>query len=351
MTDVAPSAPFAGGIAVSSRVRLARNVADAPFPTRATAAERRRIWQRLRAALVSLPSLQLCVARGNEDIPEAEARLLVEQHLASREFAQRRPGGGLVLSADRRLSVMVNEEDHLRMQSLAEGLALEAAWRRMDALDRELEERLPMAFSPRWGYLTACPTNVGTGLRASVMLHLAGLAMVGEMPQVVRGIQQLGLAVRGIWGEGTDALGNMYQISNQATLGLSEEELIQELARAVGEVIQHERNARARLLADHPVILRDQVGRAAGILGHAHKITTQEALGLLSTLRLGIESGIFDPPGGVTVDDMFLRVQPAHIQAMAGRELDAAERDVVRATMLREWLSPPRRRRRKKSAE
>lgn len=340
------------GIAASSRVRLARNLRGHAFPDWAGEDENLRVWRTLEPVLRALPSMEGSVSASNEEMADLDRQILVERHLASREHARKGRGSGIVLRVDERLSVMVNEEDHLRMQSLECGLRLHEVWERMEALDREFEERIACAFSPRLGYLTACPTNVGTGLRASVMLHVPGLVLMEEMAPVVNGIQKLGLAVRGLWGEGTEAVGNMFQISNQMTLGAREEDLVGDLDRLVREVIDHERNARARLMRSRETVVRDHVGRALGILGHAYVLTSNETLSHLSALRLGIELGIVERLDRATVDALLLLTQPAHIQRAAGRPLGPRERDEARARLVRERLGePPRRRRVRKTKE
>ncbi len=334
-----------GEIAVSSRIRLARNLAGRPFPGRAGEEVCDEIWASLRPRLAALPVMHPSVAVGGEELGSLQRQILVERHLASREFAMRSRGSGIVVRTDHTLSVMVNEEDHLRLQALGRGLCLGELWERMGALDRAVEGIAPIAFSDRWGYLTACPTNVGTGLRASVMLHLAGLGILEEMGQVVRGIQKIGMAVRGLWGEGSEAVGHLYQISNQVTLGEREETLIGRLDGLVREVMEHETNARRRLLKSRETALRDHVGRAVGILANAYLLSAREAVAHLSTLRLGVDVGMLDRPERVAVDRMLLWVQPGHVQLLAGRELDSRERDEFRASLIRGWLNPPRRRR------
>ena len=332
-------------IAVSSRIRLARNLAGHAFPAWAGEEECVRIWNRLTPVLDAAPSLDHPLTAGNQEISPLERHILVERHLISHEHAGKGRGSGVVLRRDESLVIMVNEEDHLRMQALAPGLQLREAWERIDRLDSELDATLDYAFSPRLGYLTACPTNVGTALRASVMMHLAGLALLDEMRPVINGIQNLGLTVRGLWGEGTEASGNMFQVSNQMTLGESEGDIIHRLHQIVVEIIGHERNARARLMGTKEHVLRDTVGRAWGILRHAHVLTSREALDSLSALRLGIDAGILDDLPLSIVDELLLLTQPAHLQSLEKRVLSPEERDVVRARLVRERLNPPPRRR------
>jgi len=335
------AAPGGGreSVAVSSRVRLARNLAGLAFPGWAGAAERERVWNDLRPRLLGLPSLEGAMAAGNDELTERDRLILFERHLISREHAGKGRGSGIVLRPDERLAIMVNEEDHLRMQSLCPGLGLWDAWRSVDRLDSELDAQVSYAFSPRWGYLTACPTNVGTGIRASVMLHLPGLALMDDMARLVKGVSKIGLAVRGVWGEGTEAQGHLFQISNQMTLGEREEDIIRNLEQIVGEIIQHELDARARLWSTREVVLRDHVGRAAGILANAHVLSSREALDLLSALRLGIEMGILTRLERREVLELLLLTQPAHLQLSEGRSLNPFERDQARAALVRRRLA------------
>ena len=333
-TDDAPHAR----VVVSSRVRLARNLEDAAFPGWAGEEERVRIWTRLRETLEALPLLDDALCLGNEEMSDLERALLFERHLISREHARQGRGSGLALRADRQLAVMVNEEDHLRLQALSPGLDLRGAWDRVNALDDAIEAHVRYAFARDWGYLTACPTNLGTGMRASVMLHLPALALLDEMGPIGKGIRKIGLAVRGCGGEGTEAHGNLFQVSNQVTLGESEPALLDHLDQVVKELIEHEEDARGRLIEQRESLLRDQVGRAWGILGHAHILTSHEALDLLSALRLGAESGMIDAVDRRAVDALLVAVQPAHIQWHAGRRLTAVERDEARADLVRKRL-------------
>ncbi len=337
------------GVAISSRVRLARNLEDVAFPGWAGAEECARLWTQLRPVLEDTEALSPGICAGNDELNDLERRLCFERHMISLEHARKGRGSGLVLRADETLSVMVNEEDHLRIQAMSPGLDLREPWARVRALDDHIGRHVRFAFDETWGYLTACPTNLGTGLRASVMLHLPGLALMDEMGPVVKGIQKIGLAVRGLWGEGTEAHGNLFQVSNQATLGEAEEQLLEDLEPVVRELVEHEENARVRLREKREALLRDQVGRAVGILSNAHVLSSKEALDLLSALRLGVESGILTCPDGAVINDLFLRVQPANMQWAAGRRLNAGERDEARARLVRERMNPTRKRKRRKS--
>lgn len=346
----------AGSPVISSRVRLARNLADHVFPGWADEAECERIWRELEPRLAGLPSLAGPLTVANADLTPLEREMLVERHWVSREHAARTRGSGLAIAPDASRVILVNEEDHLRMQALAPGLALHDCWRAVDAADSELERRVTYAFSSRLGYLTACPTNVGTGMRASALLHLPGLVLMEDMEAVLKGVQKLGLAVRGLWGEGTEAVGHLFQISNQMTLGESEEQIVEGLEQIVREILEHERHARARLRATREAVLRDYAGRAWGLLTQAYLLSSNEALAQLSALRLGVDAGIVDQVDCRLLDELMLLAQPAHLQNLAGRALKPAERDQARARLIRERLGknpgrPARRRPRKTDHE
>jgi len=280
------------GINVSSRIRLARNLEGLAFPGWAGEDECVRIQARVCGILRSLPSLSPCLVLDMADLMQVDRDFLRERHLISQDLAQKSRGSGVVIRRDEVLGVMVNEEDHLRLQAMRPGFRLTELWAEISALDAELEEQLRFAFSPELGYLTACPTNVGTGLRASVMLHVPGLRLINEIEPIIKGLTKIGLAVRGLQGEGTEASGNMYQISNQTTLGEPEATIIERLIQIVAEVAQHEANARIRLMEHRQVHVADYVGRAYGVLSQARVLTSHEALEMLSALRLGCELGM-----------------------------------------------------------
>lgn len=323
---------------VSSRVRLARNVNGIAFPGWAGEEESRRLWRWLRPELESLKSMSGPVAVEIEEIDAVARETLVERHLMSREMAQKGAGSGIVARRDETVSIMVNEEDHLRIQAMSPGLDLYETWKLIESVDSEVESIVDYAFSPRMGYLTACPTNVGTGMRASVMMHLPGLRLANEIKPVINGVSKIGMAVRGLWGEGTDAYGNMFQVSNQVTLGENEETIVKSLEQVVMELAEHEKNARERLLQRKPAVLRDCVGRAIGLLTHAHLLDTGEALSLLSHVRLGIELGMVSEWDRGVIDELFMLVQPGHLQRHFGKTIGAAERDVIRARLVKERL-------------
>lgn len=324
-------------IVFSSRVRLARNLRGAPFPGHAKKADRVKAFDQLMPAVSRLPQAAPEPYAESMDKPTAqEKQILVERHLISREHATKTVGSGLVLNREETLSIMVNEEDHLRMQSLLPGLQLHAAWKAIDEVDTYLQEQVEFAFHPQYGFLTACPTNLGTGIRVSAMVHLPGLVLAEQINQIIQAVSKLGLAVRGLYGEGTQALGNIFQISNQQTLGESEQEIVERLNKVVLQVIENEENARLSQLEKRPNVLFNQIGRAYGILSHAHTISSNETMNLLSLLRLGVDLGLFPGTPRTLVDELFLLSQPAHLQLGRVEKLDADHRDVVRAEMLRQ---------------
>jgi len=323
-------------VIVSSRIRLARNIAGVAFPGWAGEAECVRLQQGLVPVLQGLKALGEPLVGDMASLAAVDRELLRERHLISNELAQKSRGSGFVMRADEVLSVMVNEEDHLRLQAMRPGMQLTDLWTAITALDTELEQQVTYAFSPRLGYLTACPTNVGTGLRASVMVHVPGLRLTNEVEPIVKGLTKIGLAVRGLLGEGTDAFGNMFQISNQTTLGESEDVIISRLIQIVSEVTGHERNARARLMEQRPTHVLDFVGRAYGVLSHAAVLSSREVLDLLSGLRLGIELGIIKGVDLAAINRLMLLTQPGHLQKLEGRAISPEERDQVRARIVRD---------------
>ncbi|MBN2505812.1 MAG: protein arginine kinase [Verrucomicrobia bacterium] len=330
-------------IVMSSRVRLARNLRGKPFPGWAKKTERIKTLEGIRPAVESLPELAEAFSETMDKLTPLDKNLLVERHLISREHAQKTAGSGLVLSRDETLCVMINEEDHLRMQALQPGLNLRRAWTVIDQVDSRLERKLDYAFSPTLGYLTACPTNVGTGIRVSAMLHLPGLVLAEHINQIIQAVNKLGLAVRGLYGEGTEALGNVFQVSNQKTLGDTESNIVERLNKVLLQLIDHEENARARLLEAKPKSVYNHIGRAYGILANAHSISSKESMNLLSLVRLGVDLGLFTDLARWAVDELFILSQPAHLQHAYAEKLGADERDILRADMLRERLRDIRR--------
>lgn len=328
-----------GKIVVSSRIRLARNLRERPFPGWAPKAERMKILGEILPHTEVMPAMAAGCLTPMAELSALQKQILVERHLVSREHASRGAGSAVAISSDQRLSIMINEEDHLRMQSLLPGLQLREAYEINNEADLFLEDRLPYAFHQELGYLTACPTNVGTGLRASAMVHLPGLVLAEQINQIVNSIGKIGLAVRGLYGEGTEALGNLFQVSNQATLGESEEEIMDRLIKVIEQVIGHEQNARQLLLERRANMLLDQIGRAYGVLAHARSIASKETLNLLSVLKLGADLGIFPEAAQIAVDELLITTQPAHLQLGAAQEKLAPEvRDTLRADLVRAKL-------------
>ncbi|MFA5191437.1 MAG: protein arginine kinase [Verrucomicrobiia bacterium] len=325
-------------VVMSSRVRLARNLNGVPFPGWAKKAERQKSLERIKAVTCILPEMAGAMAHSMDEFTALDKQLLVERHLISREHAAKTVGSGVVISESEVITVMINEEDHLRMQALMPGFCLREVWRVIDRVDSELEEHLNYAYSPKLGYLTACPTNVGTGMRASAMLHLPALMLAEQINQIIQAVNKLGLAVRGLYGEGTEASGNLFQVSNQTTLGERETDLIERLIKVILQIIEHEKNARQALMEKRPQMIYDQIGRAYGILGNACVQSSKEAMNLLSLLRLGLDLGLLHGLDHKRIDDMFLLTQPAHLQKHANQKLTAEQRDVMRASLLRDML-------------
>ncbi len=331
-------------IVMTSRVRLARNLGDAPFPGFSQEQQRVDLLQRVRPVVEALPEMKDGFSDEYSNLSKIRKQVLVERHLISREHAARSSGCGVVVDRRQSISIMINEEDHFRIQGIRPGLDLRSAYNLVDGVDTELESELPYAFSPQIGYLTACPTNLGTGMRASVMLHLPALVLTDQISQVVKAVGKIGLAVRGLYGEGTEALGNLFQISNQHTLGEKESEIIAQIEKVIEGVVRSETMARAKLKEDSPTHLRDQIGRAYAILRHAHILSSKEALNLLSLLRLGADLDVIPGCDRSLLDMLLLEIQPAHLQLQAGRELSPEERDIMRAEITRlrlQTLAPP----------
>jgi len=329
-----------GDIVISSRIRLARNLAGYPFVNRANRHQRWEILERCRDHLTDgrLSDRLLWI-----DLNEAEdldRQLLVERHVISRQHAEEEDEPrSVALCNDETFSVMVNEEDHLRIQVMRSGMQLDEAYDQIDHIDDVLESKLDLAYSSRWGYLTACPTNVGTGIRVSVMLHLPALKLTGEIDKVRRAARDMHLAVRGLFGEGSEALGDLYQISNQITLGRSEREILEDFQRTVvPQIISYEQQARQALVRHRPAQLDDRIWRAWATLTHARVITAEEVLQLLSHLRMGVNLGRIDTVGIRTLNELFLLAQPGHLQKITGCRMEPGPRREARASFIRQRL-------------
>ena len=325
-------------IVMSSRVRLARNLAAGAFPGWAKKPERVQILEVIRPAVESLPEMKDSFSGTMDDLSSLDKQILVERHLISREHAAKNAGSGLVLNREESLCVMINEEDHLRMQSLRPGLQIKEAWAALDRADTTLEAMLTFAFDNNLGYLTACPTNLGTGIRVSAMLHLPGLVLGEQINPIIQSVNKLGLAVRGLYGEGTEALGNVFQVSNQMTLGESEAAIVERLDKVISQIIEHEENARGTLLEKKAKTVYNHIGRAYGILANAHSISSKETMNLLSLMRLGVDLGLFPGVDRALPEELFILTQPAHLQKRHTEKLSPEERDLLRADMVREHL-------------
>jgi len=326
------------GPVLTSRIRLARNLRHHPFPGWAKREQRGAALAAMLPAVETLPVMKDAFSQILSTLNPVQKQVLVERHLISREHAARGEGSAAVVERRQTFSFMLNEEDHLRMQAIRPGLQLSAAFDALSELDSQLEKSLEFAFDPALGYLTTCPTNLGTGMRASAMLHLPALVLSDQIGQVLQAVNKIGLAVRGLYGEGTESLGNLYQISNQSTLGESEPSIIRRLERVIAQVAEHEQNARGKLLEVDPNMVADKIGRAYGVLRHAHVINSKEALTHLSLLRMGASLGFFPKETVILCDTLLLEIQPAHLQLLTGRKLAPEERDAIRAEIVRSRL-------------
>ncbi|MFV1966185.1 MAG: protein arginine kinase, partial [Pirellulaceae bacterium] len=325
-------------IVISSRIRLARNMADYPFIRRCNEQDRATIEKTLRERIIEVNEFEGVSYVNVDALPEVDRQFLVERQLISRELAEGEGPRGVIIDGDEKFSVMVNEEDHLRMQVMSSGLDLESAWSHINRIDDLIEGKVTYAFHDRLGYLTACPTNVGTGMRVSVMLHLPALVMTRQIDKVFRSLQKISLAVRGLYGEGSQAMGDFYQISNQITLGRGEEELISQVSEVVPVMIEYERRARDFLIKESQKDLHDRVSRAFGILCTAQTISSEETMMLLSSVRMGINLGLIEDVEIPTINQLFIHTQPAHLQKIRGVDLDTADRNVERANYLQRHL-------------
>lgn len=328
-------------IVISSRVRLARNLSPIPFPhllddTRGTQSMQLISDAFSRAEGQEIKQMEL--ASFNQ-LSLLEREILVEKHLTSpNHAASASPFRGLAVNRDGSIAVMINEEDHLRIQCLLPGLQLEKSYDLAGRIDDGLEKQLDYAFDERRGYLTSCPTNVGTGMRASVMLHLPAMTMAGQISPLFQNISQLGMTVRGLYGEGTDIIGNLYQLSNQVTMGLTEEDIVNNLMIITGQIIEQERLLRKKLFKELKYQLEDKIGRSYGILTNACVVSSNEALTLLSDVRLGVDMGIINTIPALTLNELEVAIRPAHLQRQAGEEMDAIHRDVKRAQIIKEKI-------------
>jgi protein arginine kinase len=329
-------------LVLSTRVRLARNVAGIAFGTRNSPDERERLLERVCEAARGTTSLGAATLFRLDRLPAGDRQVLHERHLVSRELAGLDAGRRVVTGAaclwQDGVGAMINEEDHLRLQGLRSGLALDAVYGATDRLDGELGQRLPFAFHPEFGYLTTCPTNVGTGLRASVLIHLPGLVLTKEIAKVLQGLGQVGLTFRGLYGEGSEVVGNFFQLSNQTTLGKSERDLLDHLGTMVRQVIAYEEQAREVLVREAPEVVEDRVWRAYGLLRYARSLSFEETMNLLSGVRLGVGLGRIDEVGLYALNKLLIFSQPAHLAALEGVPVDDPSLPVRRARFVRTVL-------------
>lgn len=327
-------------IVISTRIRLARNIKDFVFLSRADADTRAEIADTIQSAIRRGNGLKDLVHVDVEKLDEIDRALLVERHLISRQHAEGTGARRVAFDTSEVSSIMINEEDHLRLQVMRSGFQLNEAWDQINSIDDALEQTLDYAFHPKYGYLTACPTNVGTGIRVSVMLHLPALRLTHELDKVAQAAKDLRLAIRGLHGEGTEALGDFFQISNQITLGKSEAEIIDEFRDIIiPKIVDYESAARQSLLRNRLHVLDDKIWRAMGALQNARLISSNEAMQYLSHVRMGLHVGRLKNVELQTLNELFLQMQPAHLQKLQGERLNGEQRSVARAALIRARLS------------
>lgn len=327
-------------VVISSRVRLARNIKDYPFPFKMSKEQGTEIINKVRETVIKK-------GRGAEkflfvdvqSLNPIERQAMVEMHLISPDLAEGKRESGIIISEDRKISIMINEEDHLRIQCIMPGMHIDNAWESCNKIDSLLEDKIEFAFDSNLGYLTCCPTNLGTGIRASVMLHLPALTMTGYIRNVLEACNKIGVAVRGLYGENSEASGNMFQISNQVTLGLGEEEIIKHITTITSQVIEQERTLRNELYKQNPFRFEDKIYRSLGVLANARIISTEESLKLLSDVRLGVDMGILKDISPNSLNEVMLLLQPGYLQKMSGKPLGADDRDIKRAELIRNNLN------------
>ncbi len=325
-------------VVLSTRIRLARNLRDIPFPAWAKPEQRQLVMEECLEACRYLPVMKGGTFLKIDELTELERQILVERHLISRELSESSGCSAVVISKDQSCSIMINEEDHLRMQMMRAGFFFKRVWKSLNKVDTDIEGHLDLAFADDLGYLTACPTNLGTGLRASAMMHLPALVIVNAMDKVIRAVNQLGMVVRGLFGEGSDASGSIFQISNQQTLGESEDEIIRRLISVLDSIIEQEMNAREKLLEKQSRKIIDRIGRAYGVLENSYTIQSAEAMNLLSLLRLGVDLKALPDSARAVIDRLFIEVQPGHVQFSHEKASDVGQRDEVRAHYLRDEI-------------
>ncbi len=325
-------------IVMSSRIRLARNLAKTPFPSRSTKKDLETTLNIVEKIMVKVPFLKGATLFRMNELDQVDRQMLVERHLMSHEHASNPDGKGLLVSTEEIVSIMVNEEDHLRIQVMRSGLNLTEGWDIINTIDDTISKEIDFAYLENWGYLTSCPTNTGTAMRGSVMMHLPALVMTKQINKVLAAISKLSFACRGFYGEGTQASGNFYQISNQVSLGHSELDIIQNINGLIRQVIEQEEQARQALLVQNRPMLEDKICRCWGLLRTARIISSQEAIELFSMVRLGIDTGILKDVNHKALNELFIVIQPAHLQKIEAKKLNSFERDTKRASLIRQKL-------------
>ena len=331
-------------IILSSRIRLARNLKKIPFPGQSTREQLDKVVSKMKDILLD-ENLEIDGEQYKfnyieiENVSPVKRMMYVEKNLSSPKFVKNGYGKILFYDQDEKISIMVNEEDHLRIQILLPGLQINKAWQIADQIDDIIEDKTEYAFSKDWGYLSACPTNIGTGLRASVMVHLPGLNLSGNINNLFEVVGKLGLTVRGIYGEGSESSGNIFQISNQITLGSKEEDIIDNLESVTKQVINQEQSSRKKLFSEREVFIKDKILRAYGKLKYAYSISTDEAMELLSYVKLGMEMNIIKEIDSLMLKKLFILIRPAHLQSLVGEEINSEERDIKRAELIKNELN------------
>ncbi|MDD5595193.1 MAG: protein arginine kinase [Candidatus Omnitrophica bacterium] len=326
-------------IVISSRVRLARNLEEFPFPHWASKTQGEEVLKKIENAKAAIDFLNTATTFKLAELDNVDKQFLVERHLMSHEHAQKKNSKAVVIDDDEIIAIMVNEEDHLRIQVMQSGFNLFEAWDIINRIDDRLSKELNFAFLSEWGYLTACPTNTGTGMRGSVMLHLPALVMTRQINRVLAAISKLSFTTRGLYGEGTQATGNFFQISNQVSLGHSEEEIIENINGLIKQIIEQENQAREVLLSQSKALLEDRINRSFGILKSAHIISSQETIELLSMVRLGSDLGMIADVNRSRINELFIITQPAHLQKLENKKITSQDRDMKRAELVRSKLN------------
>jgi len=339
MEDSVKKSRGESGIVVSSRVRLARNCVDYPFPPKLSIDEAIKVVDTFKSAVINSKntlSEKLFFVDSTKMLP-LEKACLVEKHLVSRDFAFKREITGLLMSEDETVSLMINEEDHLRIQSILGGLQISKCWENCNLVDNIIEENVEYAYSDELGYLTSCPTNIGTGMRVSIMVHLPALTILGYLRNVIDTVNKLGITIRGLYGEGSDFMGNLYQFSNQISLGQPEDEIITKTEVIAQRIIEQEELAREKLM-DERLQLEDRLFRSYGVFSNARILSSNECMNMLSDVRLGIELGIIKNINMEVINELMVVTQPANLQKHYQNILTPVERDIKRAELIREKL-------------